>query len=128
MRLYSLLTIVELWLLPHSPVKPSFVAQSSSPIQQAVSTTTRTIANTPSDSNSCLQEQRLTGARLDVAHALNDCGVAAWERGDLADAGRYHRQALEIRQKLAPNSLEVAESLNRLSDAEEQLGYLAKAE
>src|SRR5450755_255291 len=49
---------------------------------------------------------------LDLARNLNSLEVAAWERGDLVKAGEYHRQALEIRQKLAPGSLVLAESYN----------------
>jgi CHAT domain-containing protein/Tfp pilus assembly protein PilF len=65
---------------------------------------------------------------LDLARNLNSLGVAAWERGDLAKSGEYHRQALEIRQKLAPGSLDLAESYNNLGNVEQELGHLATAE
>jgi tetratricopeptide (TPR) repeat protein len=128
MRLFSLLTIAELLFLAHSQAKPSFVAESAPPAQQTVSTTNRTPTTVPSDRETCLQQGKLPGAHLAVASALNDCGIAAWERGDLANAARYHRQALDIRQRLAPASLDVAESLNHLGDVEEQFGYLENAE
>ncbi|HVR27504.1 MAG TPA: tetratricopeptide repeat protein [Candidatus Polarisedimenticolia bacterium] len=65
---------------------------------------------------------------LDLARNLNSLGVAAWERGDLVKAEEYHRQALEIRQRLAPGSLDLAESYNHLGDVEQELGHLATAE
>jgi hypothetical protein len=40
----------------------------------------------------------------------------ALDRGDLAAAERYLQQALAIFEKLAPNSLEVATTLNNLGN------------
>src|ERR1017187_9748069 len=65
---------------------------------------------------------------LDGARKINDLGVKAWDRGDLAQAERCHRQALEIRRRLAPRSLDLAESYNNLGSVEQQLGDLATAE
>src|SRR2546430_13616666 len=39
--------------------------------------------------------------------SLNGLGVAAQEQSDLAAARGYHQRALAIREKLAPNSLDV---------------------
>ncbi|PYX94707.1 MAG: hypothetical protein DMG67_00885 [Acidobacteria bacterium] len=41
-------------------------------------------------------------------------GLVAWERGDLDKAEEYYHQALTIKEKLAPKSLNVANTLNNL--------------
>ena len=48
-----------------------------------------------------------------VAASLNNLGNVAWNRGDLATAEAYHKRALAIREKLAPDSLDVASSLEQ---------------
>ena len=40
--------------------------------------------------------------------SLNNLGVVAFNRGDLATAEELHRRVLPIREKLAPGSLDVA--------------------
>lgn len=133
LRLFLLLTIAELYFPTHSQLMPSRASESFCSVRQPVSVPAKSnssLDSAPSaqGSDSCPAKEKLTGTQLDFAKVLNDCGEAAWERGDLANAGQYHRQGLKIRQKLAPGSLEFAESLNHLGDVEEQLGYLEQAE
>ena len=59
---------------------------------------------------------------------MSRLGVLDWERGNLASAEDYLRQALLLDQKLAPNSLAVAASLDNLGLVEVKLGNLAEAE
>src|SRR5579859_1129915 len=65
---------------------------------------------------------------LEDAKALHDQGWAAFGRWELAKAEQYHQQALTIRQRLAPGSLEVIDSLNCLGAVSERRGDLDKAE
>lgn len=46
----------------------------------------------------------------------------------MSKAEQCHREALAIRQKLAPRSLAVAESYNNLGEVEQQMGDLSKSE
>ncbi len=85
-------------------------------------------ANVSTSAENGHESAKPTSESLDLARNFNSLGVAAWERGDPAKAEEYHRQALEIRQRLAPGSLELAESYNHLGDAEQELGHLAAAE
>ncbi len=55
-------------------------------------------------------------------------GTVSRIRGNLAKAEEYHRQALEIRQKLAPGSLDVAHSFNGLGIDARRRGDLVNAE
>ncbi len=52
---------------------------------------------------------------LAMASNLGNLGVVAWNRGELERTYDYHLQALQIREKLAPQSLVVATSLNNLA-------------
>jgi CHAT domain-containing protein len=52
----------------------------------------------------------------------------AYARGDLARAEQYYQQALAIQEKLAPNSLQVAGTLNNLGNVAYARGDLARAE
>jgi CHAT domain-containing protein/Tfp pilus assembly protein PilF len=70
----------------------------------------------------------LAPGSLDVATSLNNLGIVAQERGDLAKAEQYHRQALEIQEQLAPRSLAVTTSLNSLGIVAKERGELAKAD
>jgi nephrocystin-3 len=49
-------------------------------------------------------------------------------RGDLARAEQYYQQALAIFENLAPNSLEMARTLNNLGNVAADRGDLARAE
>lgn len=135
LRLFLLLIIAELYLLAHSQAIPARASESVYSVQQSVSIPAKPDSTLDSASDfsgqspeNCPTKEPFTGTQLDFAKILNECGEAAWERGDLANAGLYQRQALKIRQKLIPGSLDLAESLNHLGDVEEQLGYLEKAE
>jgi Tfp pilus assembly protein PilF len=50
------------------------------------------------------------------------------DRGDLARAEQLYQQALAIQEKLAPNSLEVASTLNNLGNVAADRGDLGAAE
>jgi tetratricopeptide (TPR) repeat protein len=52
-------------------------------------------------------------------------GMWLIDRGDLARAEQYYQQALAIYEKLAPNSLEVASTLNNLGNVALDRGDLA---
>jgi CHAT domain-containing protein/tetratricopeptide (TPR) repeat protein len=66
----------------------------------------------------------------DFGRAMDIDGLArvARSRGEATKAEEYCRQALKIRQELAPGSLAVAMSLNSLGDLEEERGNLVQAE
>lgn len=51
---------------------------------------------------------------LMFAQCLNLLGNIAWTRGDFDLAEKHHRQALEIKHPLAPNSRSLADSYNNL--------------
>jgi Tfp pilus assembly protein PilF len=53
-------------------------------------------------------EGRGRALSLRNAGSFNNLGIMASDRGDLAKAEEYGRQAPEIRRKLAPGSLDVA--------------------
>jgi CHAT domain-containing protein/Tfp pilus assembly protein PilF len=72
--------------------------------------------------------QRQTSHGLFVAASLNNLGIVADDRGDLAAAEGFFRKALAIREKLAPGSLAVAASLNGLGNVADDRGDLAAAE
>ncbi|HEV2990990.1 MAG TPA: CHAT domain-containing tetratricopeptide repeat protein, partial [Candidatus Angelobacter sp.] len=59
---------------------------------------------------------------------LNNLAVLADQRGDLDKAEHYHQRALEIHESLAPNSLNLATSLDNMGNLAWQHGDLAKAE
>ncbi len=80
----------------------------------------------PRQNSQLTSEQPLQG--LALATKLEADGTIAMDRGELANAAKCHRGAISIRQKLAPASLDLAESLNHLGDVEEQLGELTQAE
>jgi Tfp pilus assembly protein PilF len=60
--------------------------------------------------------------------SLNGFGVISYRRGDLMKAEEYHRQALDLQQKLTPDSRAVARSLNSLGGVAYDQGDLQKAE
>jgi CHAT domain-containing protein/tetratricopeptide (TPR) repeat protein len=66
----------------------------------------------------------------DFGRAMDIDGLArvTHSRGEVTKAEEYCRQALKIRQELAPGSLAVAMSLNSLGDLEEERGNLVQAE
>lgn len=71
------------------------------------------------------------GNELWVAGDLSDLGNLAKDRGnsgELRAAKDYHRQALEIRERLAPGSLLVASSLNGLGNVANHSGDLEAAQ
>lgn len=61
-----------------------------------------------------IREKTSPQGSLSLAAALNDLGVLAWERGDLAQADDIFQRSLRIRQALAPGSLWLAQTLNDL--------------
>ena len=73
-------------------------------------------------------EEKLAPGSLVLALSFGNLGLVANERGDLAKAEQYLRQALEIQEKLAPGSLGVAASLDNLGVVANKRGDLAKAE
>ncbi len=135
LRLFLLLIIVELYFPAHSQAVPTRAPVSSFSAQEPVSIPANadSTLDPARDSSAqslegCPTKEKFRGPQLEFAKILNACGEATWERGDLTNAGQYHRQALKIRQRLAPGSLDLAESLNHLGDVEQQLGSLEKAE
>lgn len=68
------------------------------------------------------------GYEMWAAADLHELGLAAYTRGELAAAQDYHSQALAIRERLAPNSLDVAASFNSLGNAAWSRGDLADLE
>jgi len=65
---------------------------------------------------------------LTAAVSLHQLGMMSFYRGDLDAAEAHHRHALEIRERLVPESLLVAESLNSLGIAAGKRGDLESAE
>jgi Tfp pilus assembly protein PilF len=63
-----------------------------------------------------------------MASTLNNLGTVAHYRGDLAAAEQLYQQALAIFEKLAPNSLQVADTLHNLGTVALDRGDLAAAE
>jgi CHAT domain-containing protein/Tfp pilus assembly protein PilF len=61
-----------------------------------------------------LQIDTAEGFEMWAAFNLNNLGAAARSRGDLAAAESFHRRALGIRERLLPDSLDVAASLNNV--------------
>ena len=68
------------------------------------------------------------GSERQIAISLRSLGQVAQARGDLLKAERYHRQVLEIRQRLAPGTLEEANSLFDLGRISQDRSDLDKAE
>jgi CHAT domain-containing protein/Tfp pilus assembly protein PilF len=64
---------------------------------------------------------------LEDARRMNNAGDAESERDDLTAAEAHYRNALSIRERLAPKSLSVAESLNALANVALERGELPKA-
>jgi serine/threonine-protein kinase len=82
-----------------------------------------------------LLEQALAARRqlfgeehLDVARSLNELGVVLAQRGESAQAEKLFREALLVRQRLAPSSPDVAESLNDLANIMDEKGDVDGAE
>ena len=73
-------------------------------------------------------EEALDPNSLGVAQGIQNLGVVAWSRRDLARAGEHWRQALALREKSAPGSLPTAQTLNNLGAIPWTLGDLASAE
>jgi CHAT domain-containing protein/Tfp pilus assembly protein PilF len=71
--------------------------------------------------------QNVTPGGLDFARSLNNLGLAARARGDLAKAEEYYLRALAIEEELVPGGLEVANSLNNLGIVAGVHGDLLKA-
>lgn len=65
---------------------------------------------------------------LDEARTLNNLGVAAAKRGDYVAADRLLKQALEIREALAPGTAEITASLNNLANVARRRGDIDAAE
>ena len=135
LRLYWLFVITTFYLPAHSQAVPVPAPGPAVSVQEPVSIPAKADSTLDSAGDSSVQgpescpvRENFTGTQLDFARLLDECGEAAWERGDLPNAEQYDRQALKIRQKLVPGSLDLAESLNHLGDVEQQLGYLEKAE
>ena len=59
-------------------------------------------------------EEKLAPKSLGVSRRLNNLGLVAKDRGDLAAAEDFLRRSLTIKEKLVPNSLDVASTLNNL--------------
>jgi CHAT domain-containing protein/Tfp pilus assembly protein PilF len=75
-----------------------------------------------------IAEGRESGIQtLTIAQALNNLANVAWARDELEDAEAAHKQALQIRTKLAPGSLAVAASLNNLGLIDRRRGDLTAA-
>jgi len=72
--------------------------------------------------------EKLAPNSLQVATTLNNLGIVARNRGDLARAEQLYQQALAIFENLAPNSLDVAGTLNNLGNVAYARGDLARAE
>jgi CHAT domain-containing protein/Tfp pilus assembly protein PilF len=69
------------------------------------------------------------GTGLEITAQLSQGLARVFERrGDLAEAEVRFRQSLAIREKLAPDGLDVAESLNNLGNVADERGDLAEAE
>ncbi len=62
-----------------------------------------------------------------MARTLGGLGTVAHDQGDLAAAKEYHRQALTLKQKLAPDSVAVANSLHELGLLAHEEGDLPTA-
>jgi CHAT domain-containing protein/Tfp pilus assembly protein PilF len=63
-----------------------------------------------------------------VAGDLNNLGSVAYSRGDLQAAQGYYSQALEITERLAPDSLNLATALNNLGSISASRGDLQAAQ
>jgi len=65
---------------------------------------------------------------LALAAVLNDLGVLASTRGDLAQAADHFQRSLRIRERLAPGSIWVAQTLSDLGLVSSDRGQLDRAE
>lgn len=76
-----------------------------------------------------MEEESLNGKieNLSIAKNATTLAVTLYRIGDLAQADEYATQALKIRQKLAPGSLDVARSLTWLGNIALWRGDIAKA-
>ena len=63
-----------------------------------------------------------------MADGLNNLGNVVFTRGDLAQAQDFYMRALEIFERLAPHSLEVAHSLGHLGTVALHRGDLTQAQ
>ena len=63
-----------------------------------------------------------------MARNLNDLGRVAFEMDDVASAGKYYLEALDICRTVAPSSLDEAYSLDGLGDVAAEQGNLPAAE
>ena len=71
--------------------------------------------------------KREIGDRQGEATSLNNLGIIAETRGDLAEAERLHRESLAIKREIGDRQGE-ASSLNNLGIIAETRGDLAEAE
>jgi CHAT domain-containing protein/Tfp pilus assembly protein PilF len=98
---------------------------------QAEETTSRGHDGSAKSETSCCPDpqvgQMADPEGLTLAKSLNDLGVEALKHDDLRKAEEYHRQALQIRLRLAPDSLDLADTFNGLGKIAENQGDLAKA-
>ena len=60
--------------------------------------------------------EKLAPDSLEVSDSLNNLGVVAHLRGELATAEAYYTRALAIKEKLAPDSLTVADGPEQPGD------------
>jgi len=74
------------------------------------------------------QLDEAAGHQLWLAGDLHNLGVVARDRGELAAAEDYHRSALAIYERLAPNGLGVAASLSKVGSDAYDRGDLAAAQ
>lgn len=72
--------------------------------------------------------EKTSGADLAVAAILTNLGRVAFNRGDSATSGKFHSQALALREQIIPESLDVARSLNNLGTVAWDQGDMTKAE
>lgn len=70
---------------------------------------------------------RASGSELRAASALTHWGVFEWRRGELSGARQLASEALAIRERIVPESLDVATSLNLEGNVAWGMGDLASA-
>jgi CHAT domain-containing protein/tetratricopeptide (TPR) repeat protein len=73
------------------------------------------------------QIQRLNSGNMLAAHILNEMGETISLHSDLTKAEDYHREALDIQERVAPRSSELAASLNGMCEVFWNRGDLLKA-
>jgi CHAT domain-containing protein/Tfp pilus assembly protein PilF len=106
----------EMYLLQSSPIEDKFVPDTAWMArnlytQGMVAFYQSDFAKSAANYLHALSIERNSKNARDTSYTLDALGVLSWYRGDLASSEGYLHQALEIKRKIEPNSLSLANSL-----------------